>query len=76
MARKIFRQFIHNSSRILPRLEEFVASGLASGRIVEGIIREELWKKLVNVAPDHDYVLNPKYIKTGRFFFKDPALLL
>jgi hypothetical protein len=32
-------------------LEEFGASGLAWGRIVEGIIVEELWKHLVNAAP-------------------------
>jgi hypothetical protein len=38
-------------STILPRLEEFGASGLAWGRIVEGIIVEELWKHLVNAAP-------------------------
>jgi hypothetical protein len=31
-------------------LEEFGASGLAWGRIVEGIIVEELWKHLVNAA--------------------------
>jgi hypothetical protein len=41
-ARKIFIQFFHNSSTILPRLEQFGASGLAWGRIVEGIIVEEL----------------------------------
>jgi hypothetical protein len=39
-ARKIFLQFFHNSSTIFPRLEEFGASGLAWGRIVEGIIVE------------------------------------
>jgi hypothetical protein len=32
-------------------LEEFSASGLAWGRIVEGIIVEKLWKHLVNAAP-------------------------
>jgi hypothetical protein len=32
-------------------LEEFGASGLAWGRIVEEIIVEELWKHLVNAAP-------------------------
>jgi hypothetical protein len=33
-------------------LEEFGASGLAWGRIVEGVIVEELWKHLVNAAPE------------------------
>jgi hypothetical protein len=32
-------------------VEEFGASGLASRRIVEGIIVEKLWKHLVNAAP-------------------------
>jgi hypothetical protein len=51
-ARKIFLlQFFHNSSTILPRMEEFGASRLAWGRNVEGIIVEELWKHLVNAAP-------------------------
>jgi hypothetical protein len=40
--RKIFLQLFHNSSTILSRLEEFGASGLAWGRIVEGIIVDEL----------------------------------
>jgi hypothetical protein len=47
---QIFLQFFHNFSTTLPRLEEFGASGLAWGRIVEGIILEELWKHLVNAA--------------------------
>jgi hypothetical protein len=33
---KIFLQFFHSSSTILPRLEEFGASGFAWRRIVEG----------------------------------------
>jgi hypothetical protein len=37
--------FIHSSS--------FGASGLAWGRIVERKIVEELWKYLVNAAPDY-----------------------
>jgi hypothetical protein len=48
---KIFLQFFHSSSTILPHLEEFGASGLAWRRIVEGKIVEELWKYLVNAAP-------------------------
>jgi hypothetical protein len=39
-----------NLSTILPRFEEFGASGLAWRRIVEGIIVEKLWKHLVNAA--------------------------
>jgi hypothetical protein len=48
----------HNSSTILPRLEEFCASGLAWGRIVEGIVVEELWKHLVNAAWLHSWLLS------------------
>jgi hypothetical protein len=32
-------------------VEEFGASGLAWRRIVEGIIVEKSWKRLVNAAP-------------------------
>jgi hypothetical protein len=43
-----------NHSTIFPQfflgLEEFGASGLAWGIIVEGIIVEELWKHLMNAA--------------------------
>jgi hypothetical protein len=48
---QIFLQFFHNASTIIPRVEEFGASGLAWRRIVEGIIVEKLWKHLVNAAP-------------------------
>jgi hypothetical protein len=50
-ARKIFLQFFYNSSSILPRGEEFGASGLAWRIIVKGIIVEKSWKHLVNAAP-------------------------
>jgi hypothetical protein len=49
--RALVRKYFHNSSTILPRLEEFGASGLAWGRIVQGLIVEELRKHLVNSAP-------------------------
>jgi hypothetical protein len=49
---KIFLQFFHSSSTILPCWEEFGASGLAWKIIVEGKIVEELWKYLVNAAAD------------------------
>jgi hypothetical protein len=52
LRQKTFLQFFHNSSTILPRVEEFGASGLAWRRIVKGIIVEKLWKHLVNSAPD------------------------
>jgi hypothetical protein len=42
----------YNSSTILSRVEKFGASGWAWRRIVEGIFVEELWKHLVNAAPD------------------------
>jgi hypothetical protein len=42
---KMFLHFFHNSS-------SFGASGLAWGRIVGRKIVDELWKYLVNAAPD------------------------
>jgi hypothetical protein len=43
---------VYESSPNLPCLEEFGASGLAWRRIVEEKIVEELWKYLVNAAPE------------------------
>jgi hypothetical protein len=48
--------FFHNSSTILLCLEEFFESRLG-GRIVEGIVVEELWKHLVNAVPGQENVI-------------------
>jgi hypothetical protein len=68
LLQKTFLQFFHNSSTILPRVEEFSASGLAWRRIVEGIIVEKLWKHLVNSAPGHQALeaLKRPYVETQR----------